>query len=33
MIIKLKDGRQIKLEYSFLTLQFLDEYEGGLTQL
>ena len=33
MIIKLKDGRQIKLEYSFLTLQFLDEYEGGFAQL
>lgn len=33
MIIKLRDGRQIKLEYSFLTLQYLEEYPGGIKQL
>lgn len=33
MIIKLKNGQQIKLEYSFLTLQYLDDYEGGYIQL
>lgn len=29
-IIILKDGRQIQLEWSFLVLEYLDEYPGGV---
>ncbi len=33
MILTLKNGKKIELEYSFLTLQYLEDYEGGLKKL
>ncbi len=29
MIITLKNGKKIELEYNFLVMQYLDEYKGG----
>ncbi len=29
MIIKLKNGKKIELEYNYLVMQYLDEYKGG----
>lgn len=32
-VITLKNGEKIQLEWSFLTLQYLEDYEGGLKKL
>lgn len=32
-VITLKNGAKIQLEWSFLTLQYLEDYEGGLKKL
>ena len=32
-IITLKNGKKIELEWSFLVMQYLEDYEGGLKQL
>ena len=32
-IITLKNGKKIELEWSFLAMQYLEDYEGGLKQL
>lgn len=33
VIITLKNGKKIELEWSFLVMQYLEDYEGGLKQL
>lgn len=33
MVIELKNGIQIKLDWNFLVMEYLEEYEGGLKQL
>lgn len=33
MVITLKNGVKIELEWSFLVMQYLEEYEGGLRAL
>lgn len=33
MTITLKNGKNIDLEWSFLVLEYLEEYEGGIKQL
>ena len=33
MIITLKNGRKIEPEWSFLVMQYLEDYEGGLKKL
>ena len=33
MILTLKNGKKIELEFSFLTLQYLEDYDGGLKKL
>lgn len=33
MIITLKNNKKIELDWNFLVLQYLEEYEGGLQQL
>ena len=33
MIITLKNGKKIELEWSFLVMQYLEDYEGGLKKL
>ncbi len=32
-ILKLKNGDNIKLEWSFLVLEYLEEYPGGMKAL
>ena len=32
-IIKLKNGQKIELQWSFLILQYLEDYEGGFKRL
>ena len=32
-IITLKNGEKIELQYSFLIMQYLEEYDGGLKKL
>lgn len=31
--ITLKNGKQIELQWSFLTMQYLEDYDGGLKKL
>lgn len=33
MVLILTNGDRIELEYSFLTIQYLEDYEGGLKKL